>query len=136
MSDTHDTTIIPAPEVHADPPHDPFMAPEPVVEEKTTAVMRLREFEDKHFGKSAVRINGRIERGYGSQFKQMPAELQAEYAALEKLVEAEQKLEDATTAVFTAKVARDAAEADVERAAMVADQKAAEAAEAADQAAA
>jgi hypothetical protein len=66
--------------------------------EESTAAERLRAFEDREFGKDAVRINDRIERGYGSKFKNMvdsDPRKAAEYAALERMVEAELVLADA-----------------------------------------
>lgn len=80
-------------------------APDP----ETPAVDRLRAFEDAEFGKDAVRIGGKIERGYGSPFKAMSAEKQRQYAAIEKLVESEQKLADAHAALIAADVEHDAA---------------------------
>jgi hypothetical protein len=110
-----DTTVIdpaapivdPAPEPvvaetkPADPvtsPFKPFTPHAPV-----TAKDRLRAFEDKNFGKDVPRIGGAIERGHGSPFKAMPAEKQAEYAAIEKIVEAEQKVADASAELETSK---------------------------------
>lgn len=118
---TIDTTKPPVNLTGADHAVDP-----PVVEDKTTAAARLREFEDKHLGKRAVRINGRVERGSGSPFQAMTDEKRAEYAALEKLVEAEQKLVEANAALSAAQVAHAEAETNLEQAAKVADEKAAE----------
>ncbi len=80
---------------------------------------RLREFEDREFGKDAVRMNGRIERGYGSRFRDMaeanPAK-GAVYAALERLVETELAVADATGKLAQAQADHDAAEATLEKA--------------------
>lgn len=78
-------------------------------DEKTAASDLLRAFEDEKLGPDAVRINGKIERGHGSKFRGLSEEDQAKYAALEKLVEAEQKLADATTAHRQAEEAYEAA---------------------------
>jgi hypothetical protein len=61
----------------------------------------LLAWEEKHFGKNPIRIHDRIERGSGSAFRKLPDAVQAEYAALEKLI----GLEDAhgkTRKVLTA----------------------------------
>lgn len=71
---------------------------------------RMRAFEDEVFGKRAVRINGQIERGVGSPYAAMTDERKAQYAALEALVAAEQKLNDATAAVGAAEAERVAAQ--------------------------
>lgn len=70
---------------------------------------RLRAFEDHLFGKDAVRINGRVERGYGSKFKEMTAGQARHYAALEKAIIAEQKLADAHSALIGAEASHQAA---------------------------
>jgi hypothetical protein len=92
-----------------------------------TAAKRLRAFEDKHFGKRAVRLNGRIERGYGSPFKEMTPERQAEYASIESLVEAEQNLDAANAVLSKAKSDYDIAETNVKAATKVSEARAAEA---------
>jgi len=89
MSDeTHsDTAANTAPEVeavHTDAPA-----------ETLTAAERIREFEDRELGEDAVRINGRVERGFGSKFMTLSNEKHAHYLKLEKLAEAEQVLADA-----------------------------------------
>lgn len=90
------------------------LTPEPADEaEKSPAAQRLREFEDAEFGPDVVRINGNIERGYGSPFKEMPEAKRRKHAALEKLVVTEQKLDDAHTALMQADADHDAAEAEV-----------------------
>lgn len=71
---------------------------------------RMRAFEDEVFGKDAVRIEGKIERGVGSPYAGMTDERKAQYAALEALVAAEQKLADATGAAAQAEADRVAAE--------------------------
>lgn len=85
-------------------PHGSADLPEPV-----PAAARIRAFEDEHLGKDAVRINDRIERGSGSPFAALSPEHKRQYAALEKLVVAEQKLADAHAALIQADVEHDAA---------------------------
>lgn len=85
-------------------------------EEPTSAVDRLRAFEDEHFGKDAVRINGRVERGSGSRYQALPEPKRRHYQALEKLVEADEKLVAAHAALMTADAAHEAAMEDVARA--------------------
>lgn len=88
-------------------------APAPVrVEEPTPAHERLRAFEDEHFGKDAVRIDGQIERGSGSPYAEMSDEKRARYAALERLVVAEKNLADAHAALIAADEAYGKAEAE------------------------
>jgi len=74
------------------------------------AADRLRAFEDEVFGKRAVRMDGKVERGVGSPYAAMTDERKAQYAALEELVLAEQRLNDATAAVGAAEAQRVAAE--------------------------
>lgn len=62
----------------------------------------LRAFEDAHLGKDAPRPDGKIERGYGSQFARMDASKKSEHAALERLVKAEQGLTEAKAALTKA----------------------------------
>lgn len=84
---------------------------------ETPAVDRLRAFEDEAFKGSqiqVVRIGDRIERGVGSAFAALSPEKKRQYAALEKLVEAEQKLADAHAAVIQAEADHEAALADAE----------------------
>jgi len=78
-------------------------------EPESTGVARLRAFEDEHFGKDAVRINGRVERGSGSRYQALPEPKRRHYQALEKLVEADEKLVAAHTALMTADAAHEAA---------------------------
>lgn len=78
------------------------------------AAERVRAFEDEHLGKDAVRIGGRIERGSGSPFAAMSDEKKRQYAALEKLVAAEQKLADAHAALIQAEADHEAALATAE----------------------
>lgn len=73
---------------------------------------RLRAFEDAHFGKDAVRIDGKIERGSGSPFAAMSDEDRARYEKLERLVAAEQAASDAHMAAAAADTALDAAQQD------------------------
>jgi|KBSMisStandDraft_5_1062788.scaffolds.fasta_scaffold207592_2 transcription initiation factor TFIIIB Brf1 subunit/transcription initiation factor TFIIB len=98
-----------------------------------TAKDKLRGFEDAHFGKNAVRIRGHIEKGYGSPFKDMPAEKHAEYAALEKLVEAEAKVDEANAALSAAKSNHDTALAALALATKASETAAAEARKQADE---
>lgn len=86
---------------------DPVAEPAP-----PSASARLRAFEDVHLGKTAVRLHGRIERGFGSPFKAMLPEKHQHYAALEKLVTTEQALSDARGALLAAEAAHEAATAD------------------------
>lgn len=74
----------------------------------------LRAFEDAALGKDAVRINGKIERGFGSAFKGMSPAQQRHYAALEKLIGTEQHLADAHGALIAAEAAHQAALADAD----------------------
>jgi len=110
------TTQAPAAEVTTGPPIvlPPNTAPPPAPEpEPDTAKAKLRAFEDEHLGKDAVRIKGEIERGHGSPFAAMKPELKRHYEALERVVAAEQKVDDAAAALAAAKVAHEAAMADV-----------------------
>lgn len=84
-------------------------APEPEQPE-TDAKARLRAFEDEHFGPDCVRIEGQVERGSGSPFSQMSDDDKATYAALERLVVAEQKVADARAALAVAEEEYAAAE--------------------------
>lgn len=90
---------------------------DPVPAERTPAAERLRAFEDEKFGADVVRINDRIERGSGSPFQDdriMSPEDRRVYAALERLIVAEQKLADAHEAVIAAEAEHEAALADAE----------------------
>jgi hypothetical protein len=99
-----------------------------------TGAAKLRAFEDKHLGRKAMRNKeGHVERGYGSTFKAMTPEQHAEHAALEKLVEAEAKVDEANVALSAAKVAVEAAKAAVVEATKVSDKAAADAKKAADE---
>ncbi len=93
-------------------PFVPFADPKPVVEvekDPDTAAARLRAFEDDAFGEDAVRIGDQVERGSGSPFAAMSVEQKAHYAALEKLVAAERRVDAANAALMTAQVDYDAA---------------------------
>lgn len=79
---------------------------------RTTAAMRLRAFEDGRLGKDAVRIDGMVERGVGSPFARMSDDDKRKHAAIERFVEAEQKLDDARDALVAAEQAHQAAEAE------------------------
>jgi hypothetical protein len=74
------------------------------------AADRLRAFEDKHFGKDAVRINGRIERGSGSLYQMAHPTVREQHARLEKLIDAEEKLALAHTALMQADTEHEMAE--------------------------
>lgn len=84
---------------------------EPVVETPpVTAKSRLRAFEDDAIGEDAVRISDQIERGSGSLYQTvLTPEQRAQHAALEKLVEAEQRVADTSAALATAQIAHDQA---------------------------
>lgn len=86
---------------------------------------RIRAFEDEVFGRRAVRMNGQIERGVGSPYSQMTDERKAQYAALEDIVAAEQRLNDATAAAAVAEADRVAAEERLAMCEKVAQEKAA-----------
>lgn len=102
--------------------------------EPDTAAKKLRAFEDKHLGRKAVRNKeGVVEKGYGSPFKAMTPEQHAEHAALEKLVEAEAKVDAANAELSAAKVAHEAAKQAAVDAAKVSDAAAAEAKRIADE---
>lgn len=104
-------------------PDDTTKKPAPEVKEPTSdAVARLRAFEDAEFGEDCVRINDQIERGSGSPFARMSDAQKAHYAALERLVEAEQKLTDANAALSVAQSNYDAALVGVEDAVKAADE--------------
>jgi hypothetical protein len=79
--------------------------------------VRMRAFEDTHFGKDAVRINGHIERGHGSRFNDLHPVHRREHAAIERLIEAEKKLSEAEGALSTAQTGHDEAKLAVDRAA-------------------
>jgi hypothetical protein len=96
---------------------------------QTDSAGRLRAFEDDVFGKRAVRIEGKIERGVGSPYAAMSDEQKAQYAALEGLVVAEQRLNDATAAVAQAEADRVVAEENLARCSKMAEEKAGEAKE-------
>ena len=63
-----------------------------------SASAKMRAFEDTVFGKDAPRINGSVERGIGSPYSKMTDHQKIHYAALERLVEAEKAVADATAA--------------------------------------
>ncbi len=109
MADDKPLDHLTTAEKKIDPPK-PLAAPAPPPEPKSDSAARLRRFEDEVFGKRAVRIDGKIERGVGSPYAMMSDERKAQYAALEDLVAAEQKLNDATAAVGAAEAERVAAE--------------------------
>lgn len=94
---------------------------------KTTGAERLRAFEDLHLGVDTVRHNGEIERGHGSPFRFLSGELQKEYAALERLVDAEADVADAEAAMAVAESNRATAAAIAENAGKAAEQAKADA---------
>jgi len=100
--------IDPAP---ADP--TPAQEPAPAVEAKPSeplpAADRLRAFEDEYLGKDCVRISGRVERGSGSPYQRLSHELRRQHAALEHLIESEQRLADAHSALLQAEADHEAA---------------------------
>jgi hypothetical protein len=79
--------------------------------EGTSAAEHLAKLEERLFGKNAPRVNGKIERGHGSLFRQLSAEDMAAYCALEKLVVAEDGLSAAQGQLSAAQAAVTAAEA-------------------------
>lgn len=89
---------------------------EPAAE--VTAHQKLRAFEDRHLGEDAVRINGEVERGHGSKFKTLSPDHHREYAALERLRDAEKALSDAAATLAQAQSAYDAAKVHAESAAV------------------
>lgn len=99
------------PAVGGDPAADRAPATSQVTDppREVPAADRIRAFEDEHVGPEAVRIGGRIERGYGSPFAELAPELKRQYAALEKLVAAEQNLADAHTKLIQAEADHEAA---------------------------
>jgi hypothetical protein len=86
----------------------------PSIEEPKPGTVRLREFEDEHLGKEAVRLNGRVERGSGSPYQALSPEKKLQYVALERLVVAEEKLADARAVVAKAEAECAMAEQHVE----------------------
>lgn len=100
--------------IHAPAPAFVTPASKPVAKaapaDAANSADRIRAFEDEVFGKRAVRINGQIERGVGSPFASMTDERKAQYAALEDIVAAEQRLNEATAAAAQAEADRAAAE--------------------------
>jgi hypothetical protein len=79
------------------------------------ATTRLRAFEDDTLGEDAVRIHGRIERGSGSHYQtKLTHEQRMQHVALEKMIEAEQKVADTSVALENAKIAHEAAKKHVE----------------------
>lgn len=99
-------------------------APEPQEPSADLGADQMRAFEDQHFGKDAVRINGQIERGHGSKFNDLHPAHRREHAALERLIAAEKKLGEAEGALSIAQSDHDEAKLAVERAAKVAAEKA------------
>jgi len=86
-----------------------------------TASARMRAFEDAHFGKDAVRINGLIERGHGSAFTALDPAAKNQYAAIERFRDAEIALGVAEGDLSIAQAAHATATAAVENAARATD---------------
>lgn len=80
-------------------PHDYPPADEP----RTPATKMLADLELDLFGPDPVLVRGKVERGSGSQYQALSPEDRAHFDAVEKLVEAEAKLEQAEAAVGQAK---------------------------------
>lgn len=131
-----DETILPHPTPAPAPASSIFSsgAAKPADAKADTAAAKLRAFEDKHLGRKAMRNKeGHVEKGYGSPFKAMTSEQHAEHAALEKLVEAEAKVDAANVELSAAKAAHETAKAAVTEATKVSDKAAADAKKAADE---
>lgn len=82
-----------------------------------TAKDKLRAFEDKIFGKDAPRINGELEHGVGSPWANMTPAQKRHHHALERMVEAEQKVAEASAALAHAEADHDVAVKSAEAAA-------------------
>jgi hypothetical protein len=100
MSDTNASTDKPLENLAA--AKDVIDPPATEQAEPMTAEGRLRAFEDEHFGKEAVRINGNIERGSGSPYQDAKPEIRKQHIALTALIAAEGKLNDAKGALAQA----------------------------------
>lgn len=101
-NDLHVEPILPPePEPLREPAADPSLP--------ATAAERLRAFEDKHLGVEAVRIGGRVERGFGSPYKELDPELRRQHLALEHLIDTEANLAAAHTALLQAETDHEAA---------------------------
>lgn len=101
------------------PEHEPLIDENPAADAKA----RLRAFEDEHLGLDTPRIGDKIERGIGAPIRHLSPELQAEHAALERLIDAEQKLAAAAGHLAAADVHHEEAKAHVEHAAAAVDGK-------------
>lgn len=97
---------------------DIFNSDRDTTDSEITAHQRLRAFEDQHLGEDAVRINGEVERGHGSRFKTLSPEHHREYAALERLRDAEKVLSDAAGKLAQAQSAHAEAQANADAAAV------------------
>ena len=105
--DTTTTSLTPAP---AHTPIQPFGGAIPATPTApVTAADKLREFEDKTFGKDAPRISGELERGVGSPYSRMTPHQKRHYESLEHLVKAEKKVADASAELETAKAKHEVA---------------------------
>lgn len=68
---------------------------EQLPEPATSAVARLRAWEDEHLGVDTPRTGAHAERGVGAPLRNLSPELQREHAALEHLIDAEKKVDEA-----------------------------------------
>ena len=110
MAEDTTTTSLPHPTPASTPNFGIGSAtPAPAVKAPVTAADKLREFEDKTFGKDAPRINGELERGVGSPYSRMTVQQKRHYESLEHLVKAEKKVADASAELEAAKIKHDAA---------------------------
>ena len=87
---------------------------EPEAQPEVSFAQRLRDFEDKHFGKDATRIAGQVEKGHGSKHQLAPDDVKAHHAALESAIGAEQALAELRAKLVDAEQALAAATARVE----------------------
>jgi hypothetical protein len=94
-----------------EPEAGPGSGPEPAGD--VAAATRLREFEDKQFGRKEPRIAGEVQRGYGSKHRDMPQDAKTHHAALERAVVAEKTLADARAKLAEAEAGMEVAEARV-----------------------
>jgi hypothetical protein len=67
-----------------------------------SARQRLRNLEDAVFGEDAVRVGGKIERGSGSAYYALDPITRANFDAIDRLIEAEDKLVPLREAVTAA----------------------------------
>lgn len=108
MTDTpQPTAASPAPAASAPAPKPAEPAADLIPQ--PTAAEQLRAFEDKVLGKDVPRINGAIERGIGSKFASMSPADKAAHAALERLVDADDRVTRAQAELDAAKLEQSAA---------------------------